>query len=355
MGDFGPTTTTTNFEPFNSDIFKDAKMQQELNDSKDSDEGFSSSFSPTSESSMIQGEAISTSLHLWGTEKDDQYFVNSLAPVSSNASFLTQQSARRVVPSSSIQTVKKPSPALSTYLAANKAAAHSLGVSSGNWNQPTQPINTSSWPMNPNPIGTTNVNWNGNAVKNGIHTNSMHHVNNSQQIAYQIQQQKNFVSKTNGHSNGGNHPFPPNLIQAKNMKSTIRGFPNSHVPYSAGNVNNLSQANTGAIDSVDDIGHLTNSFSSLSTSSDHSHPNMHVPNGYPQVYLHMLRVRGKNTYNLSYKIKKFMSEFLFPFFLLLYFILLYFDVTEIVKAKLLSKAGAVNFFFIVQYVKVEYE
>ena len=297
MGDFGPTTTSsTTFEPFNSDIFKEAKMQQELNDSKDSDEGFSSSFSPTSESSMIQGEAISTSLHLWGTEKDDQYFVNSLAPVSSNASFLSQ-SARRVLPtSSSVQTVKKPSPALSSYLAQNKAAAHSLGVSNGNWNQQQQTATqTSSWPaMNPNPIGS-NANWNGNTMKNnGIPTsNSIQHLNNAQQIAYHIQQQKNMLSKTNGLPNGhstGNHPFPPNFIHAKNMKNSVRGFPNnSHVQYLTGGGNmhhQLPHGNSGAggIDSTiggDDIGHLTNSFSSLSTSSDHSHPNSHVPNGFP--------------------------------------------------------------------------
>lgn len=305
MGDFGPTTTsTTSFEPFNSDIFKEAKMQQELNDSKDSDEGFSSSFSPTSESSMIQGEPISTSLHLWGTEKDDQYFVNSLAPVSSNASFLSQSTRRTAPTSSSIQTVKKPSPALSTYLASNKAAAHSLGMSNGNWNQQQQQqqqtaTQSSSWPaMNPNPIGS-NANWNGNSMKNGgiPSTNSIQHLNNAQQIAYHIQQQKNMLSKTNGvipngHSSG-NHPFPPNLIQAKNMKNSIRGFPNSHVPYSTGgNIHQLPQhgnSGTGGIDSSigsEDIGHLTNSFSSLSTSSDHSHPNSHAPNGFPpQVYL----------------------------------------------------------------------
>ena len=40
MGDFGSATTTNNsFEPFNADIFKD-KTQQDLNESKDSDEGF---------------------------------------------------------------------------------------------------------------------------------------------------------------------------------------------------------------------------------------------------------------------------------------------------------------------------
>ena len=311
MGDFGPTTTsTTTFEPFNSDIFKEAKMQQELNDSKDSDEGFSSSFSPTSESSMIQGEPISTSLHLWGTEKDDQYFVNSLAPVSSNASFLSQSTRRTAPTSSSIQTVKKPSPALSTYLASNKAAAHSLGVSNGNWNQQQQQqqqhqqltaTQSSSWPaMNPNPIGS-NANWNGNSMKNGgiPSTNSIQHMNNAQQIAYHLQQQKNMLSKSNGvipngHSSG-NHPFPPNLIQAKNMKNSIRGFPNSNnVPYSThgGNIHQLPQhgnSGPGGIDSSigsEDIGHLTNSFSSLSTSSDHSHANTHAPNGFaPQVFI----------------------------------------------------------------------
>ena len=69
MGDFGSAATTNSFEPFNADIFKD-KTQQDLNESKDSDEGFSSSFSPTSESSIMQEQAIATSLHLWGNNKE---------------------------------------------------------------------------------------------------------------------------------------------------------------------------------------------------------------------------------------------------------------------------------------------
>ncbi|XP_066926879.1 cytoplasmic polyadenylation element-binding protein 4-like [Clytia hemisphaerica] len=309
MGDYGPTTTTTNtssFEPFNADIFKEAKLQKELNDSKDSDEGFSSSFSPTSESSMIQGEAISTSLHLWGNnsaDKDDQYFINSLAPVSSNSSFLPQSSRRTAQAPSPIQNVKKPSPALSNYLATNKAAAHSLGVSSnGNdWNQQQPPTQTSSWPMNPpppNPIGT-NANWNLPHMKNGMstHTQSapaLQHMNNAQQIAYQLQQQKNMLTKTNGimtngHSSG-NHPFPPNIVHSKNMKNSIRGFPASQVPLTSTgrahhhhhNHHHLPHHGNTGIDStiVEDIGHLTNSFSNLSTSSEHSHSNSHPANGF---------------------------------------------------------------------------
>jgi len=192
MGDFGPTSATTNtgFEPFNADIFKEAKLQQELNDSKDSDEGFSSSFSPTSESSMIQGEAISTSLHLWGnnTEKEDQYFINSLAPVSSNSngSFLPSSSRRVVQAPSPTQNIKRPSPALCTFLGANKVAAHSLGVSNSNWNHQQPPTQTSSWPMNPpNPIGSNSMasNWNMPAMKNGLPNPPMQqHMNNAQQI-----------------------------------------------------------------------------------------------------------------------------------------------------------------------------
>jgi hypothetical protein len=311
MGDFGPTSATTNtgFEPFNADIFKEAKLQQELNDSKDSDEGFSSSFSPTSESSMIQGEAISTSLHLWGnnTEKEDQYFINSLAPVSSNSngSFLPSSSRRVVQAPSPTQNIKRPSPALCTFLGANKVAAHSLGVSNSNWNHQQPPTQTSSWPMNPpNPIGSNSMasNWNMPAMKNGLPNPPMQqHMNNAQQIAFQLQQQKNMLTKTNGVlPNGGhghhpgNHPFPPNLIHSKNMKNSNR-FPGSHhVPFntpanipfsSAGGSNTGHQLSNGnnsnGMESTigDDIGHLTNSFSSLSTSSEHA--NVHpTANGF---------------------------------------------------------------------------
>lgn len=295
MGDFGPNNSSnTSFEPFNTDIFKEAKLQQELNDSKDSDEGFSSSFSPTSESSMIQGEAISTSLHLWGNnpDKEDQYFINSLAPVSTTASFHPQNSRRVVQAPSPTQNVKKPSPALSNYLATNKAVAHSLGVSNSNWNsQP--PTQTSSWPMNPpNPIGTNTISshWNMSGMKNGINNPPLQHMNNAQQLAYQLQQQKNMMTKTNGvlpnghshnHNHSGNHPFPPNIVHAKNMKNNR--FNGAQIPFSVSGsmtqqngINNISSGIDSTI--VDDISQLTNSFSNLATNNDHG--NSHSSNGF---------------------------------------------------------------------------
>lgn len=306
MGDFGPTSATTNaaFESFSTDIFKDNKIQ-ELNESKDSDEGFSSSFSPTSEASMIQTE---TSMHLWGNngEKEEAYFLSSLTPVNSvNTTSFSSQNTRRMVQAapSPIQHGKKPSPNLSTYLASNKAAAHSLGVSNSGWNQ-QPPTQTSSWPSNPpNPIGSNTLssgNWNAagmrnpNGMSNGM-SNTMH-LNNAQQIALQIQQQKQMLTKTNGllphghgHVNGHhhhhhsvNHPFPQHIInqtaaiQQKNMKN--RGM-NGVMPFNITTGSNVVQSS--GIDStmVDDISHLTNSFSNLSAANDHGN-NHNSVNGF---------------------------------------------------------------------------
>ena len=148
----GPTSAANSntFEPFNADIFKDPKSQQDLNESKDSDEGFSSSFSPTSESSMIQEQGIATNLHLWGTnkvEKEEPYFLTAMAPVNTvNTPFQTTNSRRVVQAPSPLGHVRKPTPALSTYLASNKAVANSLGVSGWANQQPQTYL--SSWPTN---------------------------------------------------------------------------------------------------------------------------------------------------------------------------------------------------------------
>lgn len=302
MGDFGSATTTTNsFEPFNADIFKD-KTQQELNDSKDSDEGFSSSFSPTSESSIMQDQAIATSLHLWGnnSEKEESYL---MTPMAVNAQFQTANSRRVVQAPSPLGQVRKPTPALSNYLAANKAVANQLGVSGWtNQNQQPQPQQNqvSGWPSHqPSPIGTSggmNSNWN-NSIRGNQAANFpvSIHVNHAQQLALQ-QQQRNIMAMNKSTnilpSNNGNHALYQHQqavlasVQAKNFKNrnfnstlsmnNVTNGTNTHTVHQ----NTMANINSG-LDAtiVDDITQLTSSFSNLTATSDQGVSNT-TPNGF---------------------------------------------------------------------------
>lgn len=312
MADFGPTSAAnTNFESFNTELFKDSKTQ-ELNDSKDSDEGFSSSFSPTSESSIIQEQNIATSLHLWGNnpDKEEPYFMTQMAPVNSINAFQTTNS-RRVVqaPSPMDHQVRKPTPALSNYLASNKAIATSLGVNSqsnhqnninttSGWKQQQQQQNSnqtqvSSWPSNqPSPIGTNtmNSNWQGSYHRTGNVPMPMVQVGNVGMAAYQQQSQQNHMkfphSKTNGmlpYGQGNQQALYQQQqqtilasVQANNMKN--RNY-NSPMPFnhnSAGvsNQSSMSNINSG-LDAtiIDDISQMTQNFSNLSTVNDHNSNN----------------------------------------------------------------------------------
>ena len=294
MGDFGSATTTTNsFEPFNADIFKE-KNQQDLNDSKDSDEGFSSSFSPTSESSMMQEQAIAT--NLWGNnEKEEPY--NMMTPMAAvngntnNNSAFQVPNARRVVQAPSpLGQVRKPTPALSNYLAANKAVANSLGVSGWtNQNQqqqqqqqqPPQQQQISSWPSNqPSPIGTSGGNWNNSMRGNQANFPVSIQVNHAQQIA--LQQQRNIMTmnKNNNMLPQGNHQGNAAMyqhqqavmasVQAKNMKNRNYNSPlsmSNGVPNGANIQQNMANSGLDAA-IVDDISQLTSSFSNLTATSD---------------------------------------------------------------------------------------
>lgn len=317
MGDYGPTSTTNNnaFESFNSDIFKDTKTQQDLNESKDSDEGFSSSFSPTSESSMIQEQQIATTLHLWGnnTEKEEPYFMTQMAPVNSiNAPFQPTNARRVIQAPSPVGQVRKPTPALSSYLASNKVIANSLGVSG--WATQSPQTQVSSWPSNqPTPIGSNHVNvnhanWNG-ALRNGSANIPLSVQVSNASIAFQQQQQhhqqqhhqqqhhhqkQHLVGQTRSavlshhqnHNNSLYHQQQQSAIasvQAKNLKNRSFGSP---LPYNTTSGNAVPQHSLSNISSgldmtmVDDITHLTNNFSNLATSSDQNGNHNNAVNGF---------------------------------------------------------------------------
>jgi hypothetical protein len=294
MGDYGSVTTTNNsFEPFNADIFKD-KTQQDLNESKDSDEGFSSSFSPTSESSIMQEQAIATSLHLWGNNNDNKEEPYLMTPMAVNAinntPFQTTNSRRVVQAPSPLGQVRKPTPALSNYLAANKAVANSLGVSGWTNQQPQQTQQLSSWPSNqPSPIGTSggmNSSWNNNLRNNPTNFPVSIQLNHAQQIALQQQTQRNILTMNKSNvlpNNHGNHAFYQQQqaqavlasVQAKNMKNRNFSSPlsmnatngtNSHSVHQNSNMANINSGLDATI--VDDITQLTSSFSNLTATSD---------------------------------------------------------------------------------------
>lgn len=305
MGDYGPTSTTnTAFESFNAEIFKDQKVQ-DLNESKDSDEGFSSSFSPTSESSMIQEQAIATTLHLWGNnEKEEPYFMTQIAPgnnMNMNTAFQASNSRRVVQATSSVGQVRKPTPALSTYLASNKAIANSLGVNANGWATQSPQTQLSSWPTNqPNPIGSANTSttWNG-PLRNSSTLPLSVQVSNASLVFQQQQQQqlqqKNIQNRPAVLSSQTQTLYQQQQqqqqqiqqqqhsalasIHVKNLKN--RNF-SSPLSFSSGTTGNnappssLSNLGSGLdATTVDDITHLTNSFGNLTTQNDQNATNHH--------------------------------------------------------------------------------
>uniref|UniRef100_T2M8Q1 Cytoplasmic polyadenylation element-binding protein 3 n=1 Tax=Hydra vulgaris TaxID=6087 RepID=T2M8Q1_HYDVU len=300
MGDYGCTSTGSNtFEPFDTDIYKDKTIKsQELNESKDSDEGFSSSFSPTSESSNIQEQGISANMHLWGSssnEKEEPYFLGHMQQsVSGNMSYQNVNNRRPI--QAPLGHVRKPTPALSTYLASNKAVANSLGVSG--WTvQPPQ--NVSSWPSSQHQsslIGSTlaNSNWN-NSIRNGM-VNAFSMQGNSVSMHQQQHQQQSVKSVSHNKLN----PMPQSLqnnqfyqaqaqqamlaasIQAKNFKN--RNFESSlsfnATPGLNTMQNSISNMNSALdMNIVDDISKLTNSFTNMNT-SDSNNINGSPANGF---------------------------------------------------------------------------
>ena len=319
MADYGPTSTTsTAFESFNAEIFKDQKVQ-DLNESKDSDEGFSSSFSPTSESSMIQEQAIATTLHLWGNnEKEEPYFMTQIAPGNNNMNMHTAfqtSNSRRVVQATSVGQVRKPTPALSTYLASNKAIANSLGVSANHsgWASQSHQTHVSSWPTNqPNPIGSANTSttWNGPLRNSSTLPLSVQVSNASlvfqqqQQQQQQQPQQKNMIPNRSAVLSSQTQTLYQQQqqqqqqqqiqqqqsalasIHAKNLKNRNFSSPLSLGSGTSGNnapPSSLSNLGSGLdTTTVDDITHLTNSFGNLTTQNDQNATNHHGPaiNGF---------------------------------------------------------------------------
>ena len=280
--DFREVRTDNNHTPSPELAFKTSSGERNLDDSKDSDEGFSSSFSPTSsDPQMLQEQTTTANAAFWGTTRED--FVvpsfqmgGSSGPLIHNASitpanspFLTNSNSRKGIPqppvpynnSSHIGHQRRPYPALSTFLASNKAMANALGVS--NWNANPNPVPPSAWSSQPS---------NNNFTSNWPQPNK-------QQLPFPIS------SNSPNRSASKNSPFP--IISTQTQVKSIKTKPS--LPSSL-NVNPISTSSkTGMLHLgglqtqnsvsshsgldmtiVDDITQLTNTFSNLTTSNEGS-------------------------------------------------------------------------------------
>ena len=254
-------------------VFKTSNNSGEgvnLNDSKDSDEGFSSSFSPSSEPQMLQQETSGVNSAFWASQRDDflQHELHmgvSSSPLmfnvpSSNSHFSSSSALRRTstpgtMPAYNSGTSRRPFPAVSTLLASNKAVANALGVS--NWN--ASPSLSSTWPNN--------------SSNNGMSSNWPQ---SRPQLPFPISlgSQQN-SSYTQSRSNKFT-PFPISSLPQKPYKNG-RPVPSfSSTPTSSsmkhsspfGLQNQLNSQSGLDATVVDDITQLTNTFSHLTTSSE---------------------------------------------------------------------------------------
>ena len=257
-------------------VFKTSTTSEgkSLDDSKDSDEGFSSSFSPSSEPQMLQQESSSgVNSAFWGsqTQRDDflhhelQMGVSSsplmFSSPSPNSQFSSNSVLRRgaapgTMPAYSSGTSRRPFPAVSTLLASNKAVATALGVS--NWNASPSP--SSSWP-NHSPNNAVGSNWPQQSRPQLPFPMSMA----SQQTTSLPQGRTSKFS-----------PFPVASFPQKPYKSArpLPAFSTSSTPNSSKTASPFSHQNSVSNHSgldmtiVDDITQLTNTFSNLTTSSE---------------------------------------------------------------------------------------
>ena len=348
MADFGPTTVTNNTDfnynapPFlmkqdaicsqsegtktnittkspdyngdregntSADIFNN--QADRLDDSKDSDEGFSSSFSPTSEPQMLPDQTST----LWGNNNNrEEFFLpgfsmsaanvaspllhnSAIAPINVNTGFGGGNSRRVVQAPSPLGHIRKPTPALSNYLASNKAMANALGVSG--W--PSNQSQASSWPTSQPPIGSNNFqtqNWNGTNRASG----NMPHLTIQASIPPHQQNGGQYITNKSNSFPPPQDQFQNNMmsaastIQAKNLKNS-RSFNASPISNNMGTMGNMmskssSPFSTSATSSgssinsglemsntiVDDITQLTNSFSNLNTNHQHQQQGNGVQN-----------------------------------------------------------------------------
>eukprot|EP00795_Rhopilema_esculentum_P012273 gene12273-2915_t len=252
-------------------VFKspNSSDNKSLDDSKDSDEGFSSSFSPSSEPQMLQQEASGVSSAFWGTQRDDflhqelQMGVSSSPLMFSNPSPSSQLSSnsglRRgaapgTMPGYSSGTNRRPFPAVSTLLASNKAVANALGVS--NWNASPSP--SSTWP-NHSTSNTVGSNW----------------PQGRPQLPFPISASMQTPSYNQSRTSKFT-PFPIVSLPQKPYKGTrpLPTFSSSSTPISSKNSSPFGHQNSvnchSSLDAtvVDDITQLTNTFSNLTTSSE---------------------------------------------------------------------------------------
>ena len=253
-------------------VFKTANTSGEstnLNDSKDSDEGFSSSFSPSSEPQMLQQETSGVSSAFWGSQRDD--FLHHELPMGvsssplmfntppssnfSSTSALRRGTAPGAMPAYNSGTNRRPFPAVSTLLASNKAVANALGVS--NWNASPSP--SSTWPNNSS-SNAVSSNWPQSRPQLPFPMS----LGSQQNSSYAQSRSSKFT------------PFPISSLPQKPYKNgrpvpTFNSTPtSSSVKNSSpfGLQNQLTSQSGLDVTVVDDITQLTNTFSNLTTSSE---------------------------------------------------------------------------------------
>jgi len=252
-------------------VFKTSNTSGEsgtLNDSKDSDEGFSSSFSPSSEPQMLQQETSGVNSTFWPSGRDDflhhelHMGVNSnpLMFSASSSNFPTSSAIRRTstpgtMPAYNSGTSRRPFPAVSTLLASNKAVANALGVS--NWNASPSP--SSTWPNNSSNNGI-NSNWPQSRPQLPFPMS----LGSQQNSSYTQSRSSKFT------------PFPMSNLPQKPYKNsrpvpTFTSAPTSNSMKTSSPFGLQNQLNSqSGLDAtvVDDITQLTNTFSHLTTSSE---------------------------------------------------------------------------------------
>ncbi len=273
-------------------VFKETGGEKSLDDSKDSDEGFSSSFSPTSESQMLQQETSGVNSAFWGTRED---FLHHEFPVMGASTPLMYSSApgssqlqtnsplRRANGSGTVPTYhtgsnsRRPFPAVSTLLASNKAVANALGVSS--WNSSPSP--SSSWPSH-SPNNGMSSNW----------------PQSRPQLPYPLSMSSQSQAAPQSRPNKFS-PFPVTNFPHKPYKN-IRPTPafnlaptpvSSKTASSFGLQNSVSHNSGLDMTVVDDITQLTNTFSNLTTSSEVSSNGIFASQVSSLLFLHFVSCR----------------------------------------------------------------
>eukprot|EP00794_Sanderia_malayensis_P005619 gene5619-6310_t len=268
-----------NLEPV---VFKNsAASEKNLDESKDSDEGFSSSFSPTSEPQMLQQETSAVSSAFWGRDE----FLHHELPMMGGSTPLMYSSTpgSSPLPSSNAQSrrgngalpsyptghnSRRPFPAVSTLLASNKAVANALGVS--NWNANSN--SPSSWPSQSQSVPVSS-NWPQQQQNRAPQQPFPLSIQPTINPIAPLQQQSGNRSNKMSQFSIANFPKPPyrnggRPIQSFNTNAATLVSSSKSSPFGLQN----SVTNHSSLDMtvVDDITQLTNTFSNLTTSSETS-------------------------------------------------------------------------------------